>query len=81
MSDHRCKDILGPQLGHVLLVARRCLHCRKAIRSSVLPKITVPIDSMLKAMAVFQFFPPSKNALFTLIVAKITNTVAGILRQ
>lgn len=71
MSDRRCKDIPDPQLGQVLLVARRCLRCRKAIRSSVLPKITGSMDSMLKAMAVFQFFPP-KISKFS---PKITHTV------
>ena len=66
ISDRRCKIIGDPQLGQVLLVARRRFLCKKAIRFSTLPKITGPIDSMLKAMAMYYtflsfFLVPSKN--------------------
>ena len=66
ISDRRCKVIADPQLGQVLLVARSRFLCKKAIRFSTLPKITGPIDSMLKAMAMYYtflsfFLVPSKN--------------------
>ena len=56
ISDRRCKVIADPQLGQVLLIARRRFLCKKAIRFSTLPKITGPIDSMLKAMAMYYTF-------------------------